>query len=53
MAIICPVANKGNAYLDSGIFKDIKVPAHTNMNVADHFIFSIVRGDNIILLSKP
>jgi hypothetical protein len=42
---MCPVANKGNAYLDSGIFKDIKVPAHTNMNVADHFTLSIVFGD--------
>ena len=50
---MCPVANKGNAYFDSGIFKDIKVPAHTNMNVADHFTFSIVLGDNITLLSKP
>ena len=47
IAIRCPVANTGNAYFDSGIFKDINVPAHTNINVADHFTFSIVCGDNI------
>ena len=29
--------------------RDIKVPAHTNMNVADHFTFSIVDGDNMKL----
>ena len=45
IAIRCPDANNGNAYLDCGKFKDINVPAHTNINVASHFTFSIDLGD--------
>ena len=47
IAIRCPDANNGNAYLDCGRFKDMSVPAHTNIRVASHFVRSIDFGDMI------
>ena len=39
--------NNGNAYLDSGRFKDMSVPAQTNIRVASHLVRSIDFGDMI------
>tara|TARA_B100000809_G_C14950025_1_gene463533 strand:+ start:624 stop:824 length:201 start_codon:yes stop_codon:yes gene_type:complete len=35
--VICPDAKMGNAHFDSGMFSDIKTPAHTNINDPSHF----------------